>query len=261
MSDDYILDRIIAHKQSELQLRKQIKNIQQLERDISANPDVRDFSGNLRESGYHVIAEVKRASPSKGVLRKNFDPATIAKSYQRHHASCLSVLTDEKFFLGSDNHLRAAHHATTLPVLRKEFIIDPYQVVESRALGADCVLLIVAALDTRKLRDLHELSKQLDLEILVEVHDERELKEALALDCALIGINNRNLRTFETSLDVTLALMDDIPDTVDVVSESGIRTREDVAALRDAGVTGFLVGEAFMRADDPGEQLEHLFGN
>lgn len=261
MSSDYILDRIIAHKLKDLQLRKQVKNTRQLEREIANASDIRDFPANLRNIGYHVIAEIKKASPSKGVIRENFDPASIATSYQRHNASCLSVLTDEKFFQGSEDHLRTARQVSTLPVLRKDFLVDPYQVLESRAMGADCVLLIASVLDKPKMTELHELATQLGLASLVEIHDEQELSEALDLDNALIGINNRNLHTFETSLDVTLTLMDDIPDAVDVVTESGIHTRDDVSTLRAAGVSGFLVGEAFMRAENPGKQLQQLFGD
>jgi indole-3-glycerol phosphate synthase len=207
-----------------------------------------------------VIAEVKKASPSKGVLREVFDPAKIAAAYARHGAACLSVLTDERFFQGSSAALAAARAACSLPVLRKDFIIDALQVDEAGAMGADAILLIVACLDDAQLRDLEAQAHALGLAVLVEVHDGAELERALRLTTPLVGINNRNLRSFEVSLDVTLGLLDRLPPGRVVVTESGILVRADVERLRGHGVNAFLVGEAFMRAPDPGEALSALFG-
>jgi indole-3-glycerol phosphate synthase len=207
-----------------------------------------------------VIAEIKKASPSRGVLREQFDPGEIARSYERGGASCLSVLTDVDFFQGADAYLQQARAACSLPVLRKDFMIDPYQVYEARVLGADCILLIVAALDDVMLNELYQLAGHLGMDALIEVHDESELERALWLDATLIGVNNRNLRTFETSLATTLDLLERIPAGRLVVTESGIHTREDVALMRSRGVNAFLVGEAFMKADEPGEKLAELFG-
>jgi indole-3-glycerol phosphate synthase len=207
-----------------------------------------------------VIAEIKRASPSRGVLRADFRPADIAASYEAGGAACLSVLTDRDFFQGDDDCLRQARAACTLPVLRKDFVVDIYQVHESRLLGADCILLIVAALDDARLREFAALAAQLGLDVLVEVHDAAELERALALDLPLIGINNRDLRTFDTRLETTLDLLPAIPRDRVVVTESGIHTALDVRRLRTCGVNAFLVGEAFMRAPDPGAELRKLFG-
>ena len=207
-----------------------------------------------------IIAEVKKASPSKGVLRENFDPLAIARSYEEHGATCLSVLTDQDFFQGANEYLQQIHEACLLPILRKDFIIDAYQVYESRALGADCILLIVAALGDAKLQDLAGLSLHLGMEVLIEVHDEEELARALALNLRLIGINNRDLHTFKTSLQTTLNLLKQVPKKHIVVSESGIHTPEDVNLLRHAGVHTFLIGETLMRAADPGVALANLFG-
>lgn len=206
-----------------------------------------------------VIAEIKKASPSKGVIRENFVPADIARSYEKGGAACLSVLTDVDFFQGSNAYLQQAREACNLPVIRKDFIIDPYQVYEARAINADCILLIVAALSDDQMAELSFLAQQLGMDVLVEVHDSKELQRALQLDLPLIGINNRNLRTFETSLDTTIEMLEQIPEGKIVVTESGIHTRDDVALMRQHNVNAFLVGEAFMKADEPGEKLAELF--
>ena len=207
-----------------------------------------------------VIAEVKKASPSKGVLRESFDPAAIASSYQRGGAACLSVLTDEQFFQGHPEFLAQARNACDLPVIRKDFIVDPYQVLQARAWGADCILLIVAALSDAQLDELHRCAVDYDMDVLVETHDADELERALQLPTALLGINNRNLRTFDVTLQTTLGLLDQIPGDKLVITESGILGPDDVHQMREANVNAFLVGEAFMRADDPGGALDELFG-
>jgi indole-3-glycerol phosphate synthase len=206
-----------------------------------------------------VIAEVKKASPSKGVLRADFEPADIAQSYAEHGASCLSVLTDRQFFQGSVDFLKQARASCQLPVLRKDFLIDPYQVYESRAMGADAILLIAACLDDAQMRDMEAIARGLYMSVLVEVHDAAELERALALKTGLIGVNNRNLRTFEVSLDTTLSLMGSVPQDRLLITESGILAREDVLRMTSAGVHAFLVGEAFMRAPDPGAAMATLF--
>ena len=259
-----ILNQILARKAEEIAARRMRVSIEELaQRALAASP-VRGFVEAIEQkiaaSQAAVIAEIKKASPSKGLLRADFQPAEIAKSYQAGGAACLSVLTDIDFFQGADEYLQQARAACALPVLRKDFTIDPYQVVEARALGADCILLIVAALGDTALGELAGVAQHHGLDVLVEVHDGQELERALRLNTALIGINNRNLRSFETRLETTLDLLDRIPADRIVVTESGIHTPADVARLRAAGVHAFLVGEAFMRATDPGAKLAELFG-
>jgi len=221
---------------------------------------VRDFVGALRAKRPAVIAEIKKASPSRGVLREQFEPAAIARSYERAGAACLSVLTDRQFFQGAPEHLLAARSACALPVLRKDFVIEPYQVFESRALGADCILLIAACLSVDEMLELERIATALGMAVLAEVHDAEELERALSLKTPLIGINNRNLRTFETRLETTLNLLSRVPKGRIIVTESGILGGTDVKRMRDAGVETFLVGEAFMRSSDPGAALRELFG-
>ena len=258
-----ILERILAVKGGEIAAAKKRRPQGDLVHAANAAPPVRDFVGALRAKiaagRPAVIAEIKKASPSKGVLRAAFDPAAIATSYARHGAVCLSVLTDEQFFQGKIGDLHNARDACALPVLRKDFVIDPYQVLESRVAGADGILLIVAALASAQMAELEAAARELGLAVLVEVHDEAELERALELATPLIGVNNRNLRTFGTSLDVTLGLLAQIPRERIVVTESGILAPEDVALMRSHGVNCFLVGEALMRAADPGLELERLF--
>ena len=261
MSD--ILRRIVAVKQDEVAAAKRAAPPAQVEQQANTAPPPRDFAGALRAkivAGQSaVIAEIKKASPSKGVLRAHFEPALIAKSYEQHGAACLSVLTDQQFFQGTIAHMQAARAACRLPVLRKDFMIDPYQLYEARAAGADCILLIVAALDLPRMRDLESVAMSLGLAVLVEVHDGDELDLALKLNTPLIGINNRNLRTFETKLGTTLSLLDRVPADRMVITESGILKRDDVDLMRSRKVNCFLVGEAFMRAPEPGVELERLF--
>lgn len=258
-----ILDRILAVKAVEIAHAKERRDLAAVRRAAEAAGAPRDFVGALRAKVAAgrpaVIAEIKKASPSRGVLRALFDPAAIARSYARHGAACVSVLTDEQFFQGRAEHLAAARAACALPALRKDFIIDPYQVYQSRAQGADCILLIVAALAAPQMRALEALAVDLGMAVLVEVHDRAELDAALALDTPLIGINNRNLRNFTTALDTTLELLPHVPPARLAVTESGILARKDVAAMQQNGVHAFLVGEAFMRAEDPGIELERLF--
>ena len=261
MSD--ILDRIVAVKREEIAAARAARSEASLLEQAQARRDVRGFERALRArlaaGAPAVIAEVKKASPSKGVLREHFVPADIAASYERGGAACLSVLTDERFFQGSAAYLEAARAACALPVLRKDFIVDPYQVVEARAMGADCILLIVACLDDAQLADLEAEAMALGMDVLVEVHDGAELDRALRLRTPLLGINNRNLRTFEVSLDTTLGLLPRVPEGRLLVTESGILAAGDVQRMRAAGVHAFLVGEAFMRAADPGVALADLF--
>jgi indole-3-glycerol phosphate synthase len=261
MSD--ILERILATKQAEVEQARQRLPLADLQRAADGRSDRRDFIGALRAKLARqepaVIAEVKKASPSKGVLRADFDPASIAVSYVRHGAACLSVLTDVQYFQGAPEHLQAARAASGLPALRKDFIVDLYQVYESRALGADAILLIVAALSDAQLAAYEAAAHELGMAVLVEVHDAAELERALALTTPLVGINNRNLRTFMTSLTTTIDLLPQIPVDRIVITESGILAPADVARMRAAGVHAFLVGEAFMRAADPGVELARLF--
>jgi indole-3-glycerol phosphate synthase len=265
MSD--ILNKILAVKADEVAAAKKYRDLASLRREVEGDAEarrtVRGFEASLRTNiaagRAGVIAEVKKASPSKGVLRADFHPADIAASYELHGASCLSVLTDVNFFQGSAEYLRQARAACTLPVLRKDFMVDMYQVYEARAMGADAILLIVSALDHGLMTELEACAQELGMDVLVEVHDGDELTAALKLRTRLVGINNRNLRTFETSLDTTVGLLPRIPADQLVVTESGIRVQDDVKRMRDANVHAFLVGEAFMRAPDPGAELRRLF--
>ena len=262
MSD--ILDKIVAVKHEEVAAAKKKKSLEAVRDDALGRVLTRDFEGALRAKiaagKPAVIAEVKKASPSKGVIRADFIPADIAQSYAEHGAACLSVLTDRQFFQGEPDFLKQARASCDLPVLRKDFMVDPYQVYESRAMGADCILLIAACLDDALMADLEAQALELGMAVLVEVHDGRELDRALRLKTPLVGINNRNLRTFEVSLDVTLGLLRHVPAGRLLVTESGIMAPADVQRMRAADVHAFLVGEAFMRADDPGAALEALFG-
>lgn len=260
-----ILLKILARKREEVAARSARVPLQEMQRLAEGGAPMRGFVSALRArlstNKPAVIAEIKKASPSKGILRADFQPAEIARTYERHGAACLSVLTDVDFFQGADEYLQQARAACALPVLRKDFTIDPYQVYEARALGADCILLIVAALDDAQLRDLSLLARQLGMDVLVEVHDAGELERALPLNTTLVGINNRNLRTFETALDTTLRLLPMIPPERIVVTESGILDPRDVALMQQNNVNTFLVGEAFMKADDPGVRLAELFAS
>ena len=258
-----ILSRILRHKETEIGLRKSRLGTGEIRARAKAMSSPRDFIGALRRSENAgraaVIAEMKKASPSKGVIRQNFSPAEIADSYAKAEASCLSVLTDVTFFQGSDEYIEQARSVCSLPVLRKDFMIDPYQIWESRALGADCILLIVAALSDAQLSQLASLALELDMAVLVEVHDAEELDRSLILELPLIGINNRNLKTFDITLHTTLDLLSSIPDDRMVITESGIQTVDDVALMRRHKVNGFLVGEACMRVADPGQKIRELF--
>ncbi|WP_198970539.1 indole-3-glycerol phosphate synthase TrpC [Xylophilus sp. ASV27] len=266
MSD--ILNRIVAVKREEVAAAQKKRPLEAVRFDAESRVLTRDFIGALRArigSGQAaVIAEIKKASPSKGVLRADFIPADIAQSYAqgdgKTSAACLSVLTDQQFFSGQVDYLKQARASCDLPVLRKDFIVDPYQVYESRAMGADCILLIAACLDDAQMADLEAIARGLDMAVLVEVHDRAELQRALRLKTPLVGINNRNLRSFEVTLDTTLGLLADVPAERLLVTESGILQRADVQSMREAGVHAFLVGEAFMRAPEPGEALAALFG-
>jgi indole-3-glycerol phosphate synthase len=258
-----ILQTILARKAEEIIERAERVSMRELGHRLDGLPPPRDFVGALRMKGAAglpaVIAEIKKASPSQGVIRPHFDPVAIARSYEAGGAACLSVLTDKDFFQGSEEYLQQARQACNLPVLRKDFTIDRYQVYEARAIGADCILLIVAALGDALLAELLALAAQLELAALVEVHDRNEMERALAVGAGFIGINNRNLRTFETHLETTYELMQMVDNNVLLVTESGIHSRADVTAMRKRNINTFLVGEAFMRAADPGEKLKELF--
>jgi len=258
-----ILKKIIQRKFEEVNERQQKVSLQQLiglaEKGEPPRGFVAAIEAKINTGEAAVIAEIKKASPSKGLLREHFIPADIAKSYEENGAACLSVLTDHDFFQGHELYLQEARSACSLPVIRKDFIVDPYQVFEARAISADALLLIVSALNDDQLKELSDLAMHLDMDVLVEVHNLAELERALFLNLPLIGINNRNLSTFETSLDTTLDLLGLIPENHTVITESGIHSKEDIALMREHYVNGFLVGEAFMRADDPGAQLTVLF--
>ena len=262
MSD--ILERILARKREEVEAARAAVPFARMQQRAAAAPPPRDFVGALRAkiaaARPAVIAEIKKASPSKGLLRADFDPAALARSYEAGGAACLSVLTDRDFFQGSPEHLAQARSACRLPALRKDFITEPYQVYESRALGADCILLIAAALARQDMQGLEAAAASLGMAVLVEVHDASELAAALTLQTPLLGINNRDLRTFETRLETTLELLASVPQGKTVITESGILAPPDVARMRARSVNAFLVGEAFMRAPDPGAQLARLFG-
>jgi len=263
MSVPTVLEKIVARKAEEVAERRARVALDELARQATAADPVRGFADALirrvRAKEAAVIAEVKKASPSKGVLRENFDPVQIARSYEAGGAACLSVLTDIDFFQGADAYLQQARSACSLPVIRKDFMIDPYQVVEARALGADCILLIAAVLDDGQLAELSAEARSLGMDVLVEVHDASELERALKLETPLLGINNRNLHTFEVSLETTLDLLPRIPQDRIVVTESGILNRADVELMEINQVYAFLVGEAFMRAEQPGAELQRLF--
>jgi len=261
MSD--ILNKILAVKREEVAAASAAKPLATVRAEAEAQPGARDFVGSMRQKlgagDTAIIAEIKKASPSKGVIRADFRPAEIAADYEKHGAACLSVLTDRQFFQGSEAYLREARAACALPVLRKDFLVDNYQVYEARAMGADAILLIVAALSLAQMREMEAIAHGLGMSVLVESHDAAELDVALQLTTPLIGINNRNLRTFEVSLDTTLSQLGRIPADRIVVTESGIVTRDDVALMLGRGVHAFLVGEAFMRAASPGAELARLF--
>ena len=258
-----ILRKILTRKAGEVRERRAGRSLGALESNITEQTPVRGFAAamkaQLERAEPAVIAEVKKASPSKGVIREDFHPGEIASSYQSGGATCLSVLTDIDFFQGADDYLRQARAACDLPVLRKDFTIDPYQVVEARAMGADAILLIVAALEDGQMHELAEVAAEHQLDVLVEVHDRSELERALELPTPLLGVNNRDLHTFETRLQTTLELLPYIPEDRVVITESGIHTAADIGLMRNSGVHGFLVGEAFMRCPEPGEKLRQLF--
>ena len=258
-----ILKKIILRKEQEIAERLQKCSLDEVIKSVTDASPVRGFVNAMKQriskGEAAVIAEIKKASPSKGIMRENFIPAEIAVSYEKGGASCLSVLTDVDFFQGSDEYLELARAACNLPVIRKDFMVDPYQVYEARALGADCILLIVAVLSDEQMSSLYHLARELGMDVLIEVHDEEELMRSLPLGATLVGINNRNLRNFETSLDTTLNLLEKIPEDRIVVTESGINTAEHVKLMRDHHVNAFLVGEAFMRAEEPGDELKKIF--
>jgi indole-3-glycerol phosphate synthase len=258
-----ILIKILSRKREEIAERSAKVSIEELKQQCASADAVRGFIASIEnrisKNQSAVIAEIKKASPSKGILREMFDPAEIARSYAGHGAACLSILTDKDYFQGHEDYLKQARAACELPVIRKDFIIDPYQVYEARSIDADCILLIVAALDDKNLQSLFDLAGELDMDVLMEVHDEQEMKRALKTGARLIGINNRNLRSFETSLETTINMLDMVSENHILVTESGIHTIDDVQLMRDNNVNVFLVGEAFMRAENPGEKLAELF--
>ncbi len=263
MNTPTILKKIIDRKWQEVAERSAAVSIAQLQSQAKAQDACRGFKRALEDkitAGHAaVISEIKKASPSKGILRENFVPSEIAISYEKAGAACLSVLTDVDFFQGHDTYLQQARAACSLPVLRKDFMVDPYQIVEARTLGADCILLIVSALEDGQMKELDDCARELGMDVLVEIHDEVEFERALTLPSPLLGINNRNLHTFDVTLDTTFNLLDRIPKDTLLVTESGIMGIEDVELMRERNVHGFLVGEIFMRADDPGAQLKELF--
>ncbi len=258
-----ILKKIIARKHEEIRIRSMKISEQNLTDCIKHADPCRGFTQAMIEkvnSGNPaIIAEVKKGSPSKGIIRENFIPEQIAVSYEQAGAACLSVLTDRDFFFGCEDYLLAARKEVSIPVIRKDFIINPYQVFEARAINADCILLIVAALDDPLMKDLNDLAAEIGMDVLIETHDPYEMERALKLEPKLVGINNRDLRTFDTDLNTTIGMIKEVPDTCTLVTESGIHTKDDVALMRDNNVNCFLVGEAFMRADDPGSKLKELF--
>ncbi len=266
MSNATILQQIVLQKHREVSAGKANYSLAQLEAELPDRPEIRPFVESLQirltKQLPTVIAEIKKASPSKGLIREDFDPAFLASDYAAAGATCLSVLTDEKFFQGSNDHLRQARESCSLPVLRKDFMVDPYQITESRWLGADCILLIVAAIEKQQLVDLSGCAQGLGMDVLVEVHNERELEIGVELGTHFIGINNRDLHSFRTDLNTTYRLLSLIPEDTLVITESGINSRDDITAMQEHGVFGYLIGETFMRADKPGEKLAELvFGN
>ena len=260
-----ILDKILISKKEEIASSKLAKSILDLENDIRNNNDRRPFIAAIEEKfiskDVAIIAEIKKASPSKGIIRANFNPDQIAKSYENGGATCLSVLTDKDYFQGDPSYIQLVKNQCKLPVLRKDFMIDHYQIFESKALGADCILLIVAALELNQMKELESLAAELDMDVLVESHDEHELEKALQLKTKLIGVNNRNLKTFDVSLQTTINLLNEIPNDKITVTESGIFTSQDINLMKQHGIYSFLVGEAFMRDDDPGKSLKQLLVN
>lgn len=264
MSKPTILEQIVERKWQEIKKAQSVLSFMDLESQAKEAPVVRPFVNRLDQQAQHqkaaIIAEIKKASPSKGVIREDFDPAAIAVSYERNGASCLSVLTDQDYFQGHVDYLKAARAACALPVLRKDFMVDPYQIVEARAMGADCILLIAACLSDSQMQELHSLAQEWQMDALVEVHDHQEMERALRLGAQFIGVNNRNLHSFEVDLNTTIELMSLTKGTgVELVTESGIRTLEDVNHMIERGIYRFLVGEAFMREPDPGVALKNLF--
>ncbi|MCI0400233.1 MAG: indole-3-glycerol phosphate synthase TrpC [Gammaproteobacteria bacterium] len=259
------LAEIVQHKRDHITDQMARFPFEEIKQQAADRPPTRGFASTIMEriaaGKPAVIAELKKASPSKGVIRKNYDPAAIAVSYEKGGATCLSVLTDRPFFQGSDDHLRIVRAASSLPVLRKDFTIDPYQVYEARAIGADCILLIVAILNDHHMRDLAQLASELDLDVLVEIHNREELERGLMLRMPLIGINNRDLHTFNANIETTIGLLVDVLHDRTVITESGVHTREHVALMRRYGVNAFLIGEAFMSSDDPGKKLAELFAD